>query len=373
MMNRIGKTVQIYDSSWLDICVIEPTSSEPSVSIENLYESLGSLHHLVCLLAAAFSNDRRLPLAKRSDIHHEFDESYVLTCQQTKPGSYVVPVNLDFVQAEDEFVQLDDSNRKELDKFKHFFEESITLIAKDNHKELKQRFPNESNARRVVSAVKGLSPSNGTELVLRKNRTKKESIFDSERDREKIAAIDRRLRQEAKQSTKQKTLTVIAKVDAVDLTNRTFRSSTQEGIVVTSNLDMGYINAKELFDPKYIEVDGNFEVNQNEELLDIKEISQERFINLDPIEVSEFQINNEHLKVDPPLVYQVEFEKEDMCYSLDGELDMSLYAYSREDLESMLYEVLEFWWREVALAEDSELEPIAIKKKHVMLNRIKRV
>ena len=98
----------------------------------------------------------------------------------------------------------------------------------------------------------------------------------------------------------------------------------------------------------------------------------EHEIDVSPIEIAEFQCENETLRPNPPLKFQVEYEHEESVYTLEGDFDMSLYAFSRQELESMLIEVLQFWWVELALACDSKLEPIARRKKKEMLARIKR-
>ena len=95
-------------------------------------------------------------------------------------------------------------------------------------------------------------------------------------------------------------------------------------------------------------------------------------IDVSPIEIAEFQCENEILRPNPPLKFQVEYEHEESLYTLEGDFDMNLYAYSRQELESMLIEVRQFWWVALALECDSKLEPLARQKEKEMLARIKR-
>ena len=89
-----------------------------------------------------------------------------------------------------------------------------------------------------------------------------------------------------------------------------------------------------------------------------------------PIEVAYLQVGNDRLKATPPLVFQVNFDRDASCYTLEGDLDIFLYAFSRRELESVLTEHLQFLWLDYVLEEDeSRLAPSGLKLKLDLLDR----
>lgn len=125
-------------------------------------------------------------------------------------------------------------------------------------------------------------------------------------------------------------------------------------------------------DPKLVEMNGKFEVDESEEPHVLKEIKHNRHVNLEPIVVTELNVNNELLRAEPPLKYEVGFLDSDSCYVLDGDLGLSLHAYSRNELESVLIESLQSWWLNYAIEEESKLSPSALRIRTMLLSRFSR-
>ena len=98
-----------------------------------------------------------------------------------------------------------------------------------------------------------------------------------------------------------------------------------------------------------------------------------KLIDVSPIEVTDLSVQDEHLKAEPPLVFQVEFDKCAACYTLEGDFEIYLYAFSREELESSLIELLQFMWRDYAKEDDTKLTEGAQQLKLDMLHRLRRV
>ncbi len=66
-------------------------------------------------------------------------------------------------------------------------------------------------------------------------------------------------------------------------------------------------------------------------------------------------------------------DKDSSCYALEGDFEIYLYAYSRQELESSLHELLEFMWLDYALEEDeTKLAPSGMKLKLELHNRFRK-
>lgn len=93
-----------------------------------------------------------------------------------------------------------------------------------------------------------------------------------------------------------------------------------------------------------------------------------------PIEISSLHVGSDHLIASPPLKFQVTFDKAASCYDLEGDLEIYLYAFSRQELESSLNELLEFMWLDYAREDDeAKLAPSGMQLKLDLLNRFSGV
>ena len=72
----------------------------------------------------------------------------------------------------------------------------------------------------------------------------------------------------------------------------------------------------------------------------IKSVDSSINVDTSPIEVDEIRIGNERLRADPPLRFKVGYLELQSCYYLEGDLGLSLHAFSRGELESALTESL---------------------------------
>ncbi|MXW52490.1 MAG: hypothetical protein F4Z66_00585 [Gammaproteobacteria bacterium] len=117
------------------------------------------------------------------------------------------------------------------------------------------------------------------------------------------------------------------------------------------------------------EIGGTIEMIDNEHEHSPKSVGDSRRIDTSPIVVSRIRVNNEVWYADPPLCYEVSFLPIDSCYFVEGDLGLSLHAFSRKELESALNESLESWWVNYAMAEDGNLSSGARNLKKQLLAR----
>ena len=96
-------------------------------------------------------------------------------------------------------------------------------------------------------------------------------------------------------------------------------------------------------------------------------------VDTSPIEVANLRVGDQCLKATPPLEFHVSFENDAACYTLEGDFEIYLYAFSRKELESVLFEHLEFIWLDYALEEDeAKLAPSGLKLKSDLLDRFSK-
>lgn len=156
------------------------------------------------------------------------------------------------------------------------------------------------------------------------------------------------------------------------MVGRTYRARTLDGLSFSGQTDCDFYEGNVSCDPKPIEVDGVFEVDEDVQLNALKEVKHSRRVNLEPIEITELTVNNELLKADPPLKFEVGFLDSDSCYVLDGDLGLNLFAFTRNELESVLIESLQSWWLNYAIEDESKLSPSGIRIRAELLNRFSR-
>ena len=101
----------------------------------------------------------------------------------------------------------------------------------------------------------------------------------------------------------------------------------------------------------------------------IKSVDSSINVDTSRMKVDEIHIGNERLRADPPLRFKVGYLELGICYHLDGELGLSLHAFSQGELKSALIESFECWWWNYALEEESRLSSGARKLKQELISR----
>ena len=79
----------------------------------------------------------------------------------------------------------------------------------------------------------------------------------------------------------------------------------------------------------------------------------------DTIELRNVNIYNVPYSASPPLRFKVKYDPLDKLYDLDGDLGISVSAYSRSDLHHELQEALSMLWIEYAEESPEQLSPKA--------------
>ena len=345
--------------------------------VQVLMSRLAAVSRLVYLLSGAFVSDRFAPLKSTSDLRGQFEQQFRLTIGQSESGSYTIPLRLGVNEQRNYSSQLTQITlqQEQVLELKKFVDQSVLLVAKGELDGFEERFPLASNAKRIASAVLAAMPASEyrTEIAS-ETLGDKQLLLDSRQDRStttsmlnKLSRINPRLRLHDEQ------LTVVARLEAYDLVNQTFRARSHEGLVIHGNAESDLHGTKVRFSPTQVEIDGVFQLDEHNNIQTMKSVLSSRRIDTSPIQVSEIQINNERLKANPPLHYKVGFLKSDSCYYLEGDLGLSLHAFSRSELESALTESLESWWVYYAMEDDEKLTSGARRRKQELLARFQTI
>lgn len=95
-------------------------------------------------------------------------------------------------------------------------------------------------------------------------------------------------------------------------------------------------------------------------------------VDMEPITLADFVLDDEHFVIDPPLRCEVEYDKDSRCYGLRGDLELVLFAYSRSELAEVLEETLQDWWLVYVAADEVDLSRTGKEKRREIMARIKR-
>ena len=91
---------------------------------------------------------------------------------------------------------------------------------------------------------------------------------------------------------------------------------------------------------KVLHVHGQVTYNEFDELVEISNVDQLLAVDVSPITVNELIVENNCYTINPPLEYEVQFDYDEYFYTLEGDLDILTFGYSRmeikEDLDYLL-------------------------------------
>ena len=363
-------------SDWLRVRFQQTGKSHTDIPVQLLISGLAAASRLVYLLSGAFVAERYTPLKPTSDLRSQFEQQFRLAIGQSEAGSYTIPLRLDVVEQNNRSnlfppITLNDESVLGLKKF---VDQSLMLAAKGELENFQELFPLPSNAKRIAEAVMALMPAREFRTEIESKTSEDKLLVDSQHDREatksmldKISINDLRPKLHTEQ------LTVVAQLEAIDLVSQTYRARSNEGFVIQGNTESDLQDSKCRISPPQVEFDGVFQLDEHNNIQSMESILSSRLIDTSPIQVTELQVNNELLHANPPLNYKVGFLKSDSCYYLEGDLGLTLHAFSRGELESALTESLESWWLHYALEDDEKLSTGAQSLKRQLLSRFQTV
>ena len=360
---------------WLKLSFDQTDGDLAEVPMDVMLSSFTALSRTVHLLLGAFENPPFSPLGGFSELRRNFDSRFQLSFAHTEGGSFAIPVRLKLKeQLRETELFSKDGVHKGVQEFKEYFDGALIEAVQEDVSGFETLFPNESNAHRVVKEISGILPKHGLNVAISSDTYRNGHILDSKRHRQTIEAhVDSIAASLPVREKKTERMSLVAELEALDTQKRTYRARTYNGVEISGNIDHHLSEAEVTFSPKIIELDGDFEVDEDGSIESAQEIYGSARIDSSVLKVAEILAGNERLQAVPELEYKVKFHTSDLIYYLEGDFDLRLHAFSRRELEELLYETLSDWWVEYALEDDTKLSSGARKLKAELTSRFKQV
>ena len=350
---------------WMEVHVVEKDVNHEGVRLDFIIESLRNFCNLTYLVSSAFNEPDR-EFGNSRVLKKNFLDQYELKCEALMGGSLTVPV---VIQPKQGLSTLFD----DLEEFKAYFDKTVATATSADLNRVLEHFPVSQNAQSVLNAVNSLGSTEECTLELVKASPERSTIFSSERDQTNIDWLLKQLNtRHPKPPSSTRELTLIAGIKTVDFEKCKFEATTDNGIKIKSDLRQDVASNDLLFKAPNIELDGVYSVDEEGVVLALVEEKEKRLIDTSAITITNLLAGNQNLKANPPLEFRVEFDEAACCYTLEGDFEIFLYAYSRTELESMLNELLVFFWQDYAVEDDSNLAPSGMQLKQELLNRFEQ-
>ena len=299
---------------------------------------------------------------QRARVSEATSQRFQLICQLPESGCFSMPVTV--------------GGNSELfvpelaDKAFGIFRGLMTLVSNRNPNGLAEILPDERVRRRVLESVKGMAPRADAKwtLDLRDSSDTEFASFDVQT----IPFV-----QETLVPAEQRE---VERVVTGDLKNIDFIEHKLTLIYPPTNKELVCIYDEELEDLLYarrrdvIQVTGRVLLDEQGSPKQIIDVTDIRDLDLSPLEVSTVRHATLSLKLSPPLSLQPTLDESKQLQCIENaELDINVFAPTRDALLTELNEHLAMLWTEYAQAADAELDAPARKLKQTLLARMSEV
>jgi hypothetical protein len=296
---------------------------------------------------------------QRARVPAATSQRFQLICQLPEPGCYALPVTIGSSS------ELFESEQAE--KALKIFQDVMERVSSRNPRGLADALPDERIRRRVLEAVKGMAPRADAKWTL--------SLHDSANaafaffDVQTIPFVQDTLVPAAQREASRVVTGELKNIDFIE------RKITIIYPPTSKELDCLYDEALEdlLYERRreLIQVTGRVLLDDQgipKKIIDVTDI---RDVDLSSLEVSSVRHGSIHLRVTPVLSLDpiLDDSKQLLCVE-NKELQMTVFAPTREALLAELHEHMAMLWQEYALANDDELDAIALQLKRTLLARM---
>lgn len=299
---------------------------------------------------------------QRARVSAATTQRFQLICQLPEPGCFAMPVTV--------------GSNSELfvpelaEKAFGIFRSLMTLISNRSSAGLAEVLPDERVRRRVLESVKGMAPRADAKWTL--------DLHDST-DTE-FASFDVQTIPFVQETLVPAEQREDERVVTGDLTNIDFVGHKLTLIYPPTNKELVCIYDEELEDLLFtrrrdlIQVTGRVLLDEQGSPKQIIDVTDIRDLDLSPLEVSTVRSGTLSLKLSPPLVLQPTLDESKQLQCLDSaELDIHVFAPTRDALLTELHAYLAMLWIEYAQVSDSELDAPARQLKQALLARMSEV
>jgi hypothetical protein len=331
------------------------------VPIDVLVRTLSGLQQLVYLLATVQENRK---VGHRFRVAQEIQQGYMVSCQIPKAGSYAIPITL----------KSSDNQLSLFNNYQQILQNIELLLNSVNEKKIdsfREIFPDLSMRNRAFVEIRNLIPKTGNTWRLGFSRpNSNEVILSTDRA---IAFIDEELTQDVPEDT---ITTVTGELIRIDFDKRTvvlrYPPTRKElECMYFEELEEKMIkNRREL-----IQATGQFTLDSEGHPTKLTNVSRIEAVDLSAIIIKEFDWNERRFILDKSLnlVPYLDEETQQLMIVEEPELDIYVFAQTREQLVQEISEQLAFMWDTYAMALEESLTADAVKLSSNLKQKLREV
>ena len=327
-----------------------------NVPVDVLVRMLNGLQQMTLIFAA---------VAEHQDFQYRFKPSaelrsrYTLRCGIPQPGSYVMPVSLVDSSAQGQLQPPPDI----LGNIRRF----IGAAATDNGRQMHELLPDSRYRERALRELRSVAPKGGDQW------TASFSLPD-----QTVASIDARVtrvveRLLAAGAEEQTVMTVTGELVKIVFDERKL---TIRYPVNNREIECSYLPEIEddLLESRRgpIQVTGTFTLDVDGQPNRLSDVTRIEAVDLSPLTFGRIEGDGHALSATPELRLVPHLDETKQLYVVEDEaLDLSVFAYTREDLADEITAHLLFAWDTYAKADPATLAPKAQELRTVLLGRFR--
>lgn len=296
---------------------------------------------------------------QRARVSAATSQRFQLICQLPAPGCYALPVTVGGA------TELFEPEHAE--KAFRIFHDLMARISDRNASRLSEVLPDERIRRRVLEAVKGMAPRADAKWTLKLHDSTNTAFASF--DVQTIPFVQDTLVPAAQREA--------SRVVTGELKNIDFIEHKLTIIYPPTSKELDCLYDEELEDLLYerrrdlIQVTGRLLLDDQGSPKKIIDVTDIRDLDLSPLEISTVRHGTINLRVAPALLLEPSLDdsKQLLCVE-NNELDITVFAPTREALLVELHEHLAMLWQEYAQAKDNDLDAPALHLKQALLARM---
>ena len=339
------------------------SKNEHTLPADVLVKSLRQVQRIVYLLAKLHRGDE---LGQRTRASHDLERRFALMCQMPEAGSYALPVEIGNPSMQGLF-DFDDEAIMQVSRTFHQVSQAMNRGDLDA---LRSQVPDSAYRKSLIESYKGAQPPQRLGVVLSIEDREHNKLLDGFGFADALAELDRRLTESDDQNTPAYVTGTLVRMHFEErrlqlklLNGRAFQATYSDDF------------EPDLLDhPRdLIQLHGDVTYDEHGMPTTLTEVDRIVEIDESSIKIGELTLGDLHYRADPPLHFEVVFDREDHLYDLKGEFGITLWAEARPELEDALYETLAMLWAEYVQDESSRLSPGALKLQAELRRRIQDI
>lgn len=338
---------------------LERNTQEISAPI--LARTLTGFQQIVYLLAASLENKN---IGQRFRISNDLQQVYTLKCQIPQVGSYALPV---FLESN---LNSQTSVFTNYETVINNLEILLTDLSNNSLDKIKQILPDSKIRNRVLTEFRKFIPKAGEGWILGFNSKDKPDILVTESAN---SYIDNWLNVDI---AEEEIMTVTGDLIRIDFDKRTvvikYPPTHQEiECIYIEELEDALIeNRREL-----IQVTGKFTLDNEGHPIKLTDVNRIEPVDLSPISFREISYQNTTLRFTSPLKLTPIMDEESSQLFIVEDVNINLYvfAYTREDLIHEINEQIIIMWDEYVKANSDELAEDALRLREILLQTFEEI